>query len=242
MISIDPRLKERAILLRKRGKSYGEIKQEIPVAKSTLSTWLKSVPLAQKHRKRLYTKRIRALNLGPQSQRERRSREVSEIIKKAKGEGLFLKTKESYALFGAALYWAEGSKSNGFAITNSDPCLIVFTVQWLRSILGILPERLTLTLNLYPQQDEVKLKKFWSEITGVPLQNFRKSFVKPPNKHYKKNTLYYGTCKLRVSKGTDLRYRIFGWIQGFLEDLHPELESAQKRWGGLREVQRPSNM
>jgi len=42
--------KEKAIKLRKRGFSYSEILREIPVAKSTLSLWLRSVGLAKKQR------------------------------------------------------------------------------------------------------------------------------------------------------------------------------------------------
>ncbi len=44
-------LKEKAILLRRQGMTYSEILKIIPVAKSTLSEWFKSVSLSvsQKH-------------------------------------------------------------------------------------------------------------------------------------------------------------------------------------------------
>ena len=41
------RSKEKAIKLRRRGYSYREIMREIPVAKSTLSEWLRSVGLSK---------------------------------------------------------------------------------------------------------------------------------------------------------------------------------------------------
>lgn len=235
-------LKGTAVRLRKQGKSYGEIQGKVPVAKSTLSLWLKSVPLTKAQKERLYTKQVYALSLGSQSQRERRLREVETITREAEHEAQSFKTRGSYALFGAALYWAEGSKSGGFSITNSDPHLILFMVRWLRDIFGIKHDCLTLTLNLYPQQDEAKVKKFWSELTGIPLENFRKTFIKPPNKGYKKNNLYYGTCKLKVARGTDLRYRVFGWVQAVTADLHPTVELTQKRWQALRNVARPANI
>ena len=67
-------------------------------------------------------------------------------------------------------------------------------------------------LNIYQQQDEGLIKKFWSEITGIPLTNFGKTFIKSANKGYRKNNLYYGTIRIRIKRGTDLRLRVLGWI------------------------------
>ena len=91
----------------------------------------------------------------------------------------------SFKLAGAALYWAEGEKAKHFSIANSDPHLIKFMVCWLKDTLNVPPERIKAHLNIYHQQDEKKLKKFWSEVTGIPLENFGKSFVKPKSKNYK---------------------------------------------------------
>jgi len=52
------KLKQIAIELRKEGLSYGEIKKEVNVSKSTLSLWLKTVPLTPEQRERLYTKKV----------------------------------------------------------------------------------------------------------------------------------------------------------------------------------------
>ncbi len=235
-------LKEKAIRLRKEGLSYREIKQKIGVSKSTLSGWLKVVELTPKQKERLYTKQIAILSLGPQSQKERREREVKNIINNAKNEVKLPLSFETQMLFGAAIYWAEGNKKNGFAITNSDPDLVLLMVKWFEKILGVGVDRLDVRLNIYEQQNEQDLKKFWSQLTGVPLENFGKSFVKPANKGYKKNNLYYGTIKIRVKKGEDFRHRIYGWIRSVLQDITQESELAQNEWKSLREVQRPVNL
>jgi len=83
-------------------------------------------------------------------------------------------------------------------------------VKWFKEVLKISPETLKANLNIYPQQNEQEIKQFWSELTGIPLENFGKSYIKPLSKGYKKNNLYYGTIKIRVLKGTNLRYRVFG--------------------------------
>jgi len=235
-------LKRKAIRLRKEGLSYNEIKKEIRVAKSTLSTWLKMVPLTTKQKKRLYSNSILILSKGPQSQKERRIKEITEIIKNAEKEILIPLSFEAYKLFGAALYWAEGKKTKHFAITNSDPHLILFMVRWFEDIFGIHPQELKAGLNIYSQQDEDDLKQFWSGLTNIPIENFNKSFTKPANKGFKKNNLYYGTIEIRVLKGTDMRHRVFGWVKAALKGVSPKIELAQKEWKSLREVPRPINI
>ena len=235
-------LKQKAIKLRKKGLSYSEIKKEVNIAKSTLSLWLKTVSLIPKQRRRLYTKSILALARGPQCQKERRIREITKIVEEAEKEIQFPLSFETYRLFGVALYWAEGKKTKHFTITNSDPCFILFMVGWFKKIFGVAPQNLKAQLNIYPQQNELQLKQFWSQFTGIPLENFGKSFVKPVNKSYKKNNLYYGTIEVRVSKGTNMRHKVFGWIKAVLKDIDPQIELVQKEWKSLKEVPRPVNL
>ena len=236
-------LQKKAIKLRKKGFSYSEIKKQVNVAKSSLSLWLKHIKLKPEHRARLYTKHIQFLNLGSQSQRERRAREIELIHKEARNEIIYPVPRESLRMMGAMLYWAEGRKiSGGMELTNSDPLLILFFVRWLEEIFDISSKGLRMRLNIYPQQDEVKIKKFWSELTGIPLDNFRKSFIKPPNKFFKKNNLYYGTARIEVPKSSDKKHRLYGWIHRALEDLHPDINLIERKWKSLKEVERPINI
>lgn len=235
------KLKKIAEELRKTGLSYNEIKNRVGVAKSTLSLWLKSTPLSEKHRRRLYTKQIQILSRGPKSQQERRRRDVEKIIKTTKEEVAFLKP-ETIKLIGAALYWAEGDKSNMLAFTNSDPNFILFMVRWLEKVFDSNPKDLKARLNIYPQQNELKIKRFWASLTGIPVKNFGKSYVKPPNKGYKKNNLYYGTIKIAMPKSVDSRYRVFGWIEGIIRAIAPEVKSVKSKWQSLAKTPRPINL
>ena len=231
-----------AVILRKKGLSYNEIRHQLPVSKSSLSLWLKHVPLSARHKARLYTKQIRVLSLGSQSQKERRKREVDKIIAEAKAEVHLPLSQETFKFLGAALYWAEGSKTKNFEITNSDPLLIAFMVQWFQKVFGVSPKTFKVHLNMYPQQNERGIKRFWSKLTGIPLGNFGKSFIKPVSKNYKKNNLYYGTVKVRVPKGTDMKLKIFAWIQGALQELTPKIESTTRKWLFLSKTDRPVNL
>jgi hypothetical protein len=235
-------LKAEAAVLRKQGLSYGEIRSKLMVSKGTLSLWLKTVKLTSEQRQRLYTKQTLALNTGPQSQKNRRQREIDGIIKLAKAEIKFPISLASYRLFGAALYWAEGSKNQMFNITNSDPNLILFWVRWLSKIFKLPAKELKARLNIYPQQNETQLKKFWSDLTGIPLKNFGKSYVKPVSKNFKKNNLYYGTIRIEAPKSTDFRYRVYGWLKVVLEDIAPKVAVIEKKWEKLRAVSKPVNL
>ena len=236
-------VKDQAILLRRSGHSYGEIKNKLGISKSTLSYWLKNVPLSSEQRERFYTKQVQILSMGPQSQKERRKIEIDKIINEASLEIKFPLSLDSYRLTGAFLYWAEGSKKSGrWQITNSDPYIILFMVKWLKDIFDIHPASLKAWLNIYPQQDDLEIKRFWSDLTGLPLENFGKSYIKPLSSGYKKNNLYYGTIRIEVPKSVDMKHKIFGWVKATLIDIESETELVKQKWQRLSGTERPINL
>ncbi len=236
------KLKKQATALRKKGLSYGVIAKTLGISKSTVSSWLYSIKITAKQQKKLYSNQVYHLNFGPNSQRNRREREVTSIIIKAKTQISNNITLESYRLFGAALYWAEGSKKSMFCMTNSDPSLILFWVRWVEKIFGIDAKLLKAKLNIYPQQSDTQIRKFWSDLTSIPLKNFGKSYVKPLSKNYKKNNLYYGTIRIDVPKSTNYRHMVYAWKERILEDLAPDVDRVQRKWEKLQRVAKPVNM
>ena len=222
--------KRRSRLLRSKGLSYQEIGTRLGIAKSTAKAWSGDVPLLPRHRRRLYTKQVAMLSHGPRSSHERRTREITTIIEAARAEVPHPLDPITYKLFGAALYWAEGNKTQHFAVTNSDPELIKFMVWWVHTTLGISPGQIKAYLNIHDKQDERSVKNFWSQRTGIPITNFGKSFIKPMGKGYRHNQLYHGTIKLIVPRGTDLRHRVFGWVQAALHGLTTNADRPEQRW------------
>ena len=99
--------KQKAIKLRKSGKTYSEILAEVPVAKSTLSEWLKSVQLAKPQKQRITKKRRMAALRGAQSRRQTRVSEVKALERDGLVEVGAISARELW-LIGVALYWAEG--------------------------------------------------------------------------------------------------------------------------------------
>lgn len=107
---------------------------------------------------------------------------------------------EGLRLAGVMLYWGEGTKSgNSVVLSNSDPLMIGVFMKFLRVICGISENRLRALLHLYEDQNEVLVKKYWSEVTKIPIKQFSKSFVHKKKPGSYKRISRYGTVSLRYS-------------------------------------------
>ncbi|MBI2613483.1 MAG: helix-turn-helix domain-containing protein [Candidatus Levybacteria bacterium] len=118
-------------------------------------------------------------------------------------------------LFLAALYWAEGNKTD-FILTNSDPNLIMVFIDGLRKILEVSDDRIQVTLRLYEDIDKEKSLSFWSEVVKIPKEKFLNIHILPGKK---KGKLEYGMCRVRVKKGGDLLKKIFGINKAIVSSL-----------------------
>ena len=118
---------------------------------------------------------------------------------------------------GLMLYWAEGSKTTCTSVSNSDVDLIVFMVRWFEKFFGIKPEFLVVQMHIHSGQNEQNMRQYWSRATGIPLENFQKSYVKLSGTGHRTKKLYYGTIKVRVKKvgSKFLLFNIFGAIAEF---------------------------
>ena len=55
---------------------------------------------------------------------------------------------------------------------NSDPMMILFFTNWLRTFFTVDESRLRLRLYLHQGLDLAEANAFWSELTGIPLGQF----------------------------------------------------------------------
>ncbi|MCK4781384.1 hypothetical protein KAS79_00450 [Candidatus Parcubacteria bacterium] len=217
--------KEKAIKLRKKGRSYSEILKQIPVAKSTLSLWLRSVGLAQPQKQRLTEKRKRALERGVKVIREKRILLVKKIKENAKQEVNKI-TKRELWLIGIALYWAEGAKqketnvSEGVSFGNSDPKMITLFLNWIYTTCDLSPNNLSIRLYIHKTANAEKAIKFWSSATKIPIYKFKKTVFKKhkPRTNRRINKNYQGLVKITIKKSTNFNRKITGWIEGICEN------------------------
>ena len=217
--------KERAIKLRKRGFSYSEILRKVPVAKSTLSLWLRSIGLAKKQKQRLTEKRVAAALRGATTKRNQRLAITREIKDKARKEIGKLSNRELW-LIGIALYWAEGhkEKTKGTLIRlgNLDPNLIKIFLEWLQEICKIPKKDIHFRIFLHETAGSrlLKIQKYWSKNTGFSIVNFQKiTWKKHKVSTYRKNIgeNYYGLLEIIVRKSTNLNRKITGWTEGICQ-------------------------
>jgi hypothetical protein len=217
--------KEFAIKLRREGKSYREILSQVPVAKSTLSEWFKSVQLAAPQKQRITQLRIDARLRGAASKRDKRLAEVKDLITKGKEEVGKLSERELW-LIGTALYWAEGSKQNARSIStgilfgNMDFKMILVFLRWLRSM-GVPDDDVYFELYVHKNRaSEVKnFVEWWIEVLDLPKATILRTYLKNGNPATNRRNiadLYHGLFRIRVKSSTSLNRKVNGWIEGIV--------------------------
>lgn len=218
------RIKEEAIKLRKKGFSYSEILKHFPVAKSTLSLWLRSVNLTKRQQQKLSYKKLEAGYRGGQKRKLQRIESEISIRQHAISEIQSI-DKNSLLLMGIMLYWAEGAKSKvyrpsqGIIFSNSDPLMSKFFLKWLKKCLKISDERLVFEIYIHENHKAsiFTIKSYWANATGFHINKFDKIYYKKHNISTGRRNIdsnYRGLLRIRVKRSTDLNRRIAGWIEG----------------------------
>jgi len=216
--------KIKAVQLRKKGLTYNEILKQVPVAKSTLSLWLRDVGLAKAQYQVLTAKRKKAQRLGAEARRAQRIERTEEIYRQSEMEIGKLSKRELW-LMGAMLYWAEGAKEKewnhgvGLDFANSDPHMIQLYLKWLFEILHVQVSDITCRIALHETHlfrlDEIR--KYWLGITSMPKECFTKENVKRhsiPTIRKNIGEDYRGLLQVRVKKSSHLNRKIVGWTKG----------------------------
>lgn len=220
MAKYDLRIKARQ--MRSKGESVKDIAKLLNISRGTVSVWVRDIILSVEQLERLKQKSIKGGELGRLKgslmQKERRLRAIEDGVKWGISKVESLSDRE-YLLTGAALYWAEGSKKRGgIMVCNSDPRMIVFMINWLTNFFEIDKKRIVLTvgINEIHKAREKAVKNYWSKITSIPLDQFRKTSFKRAKTHkiYDNYLNYFGTLSVKVLKPGQIYYNILGLIEG----------------------------
>jgi len=218
--------KQKAITLRKKGLSYNEILKRVPVAKSTLSLWLRDIRLAKRQKQRFTKKRRMAQIKAQQTCRNNRIKVTEEIKLLARKEIDKISERELW-LIGVALYWAEGTKqketnvSQAVRFGNSDANMVKIFLKWLMEICLIQKKDIHVRLYIHRIGNEKRALDYWSKVTKIPVKEFQKTVFKKHNiKTNRKvdNSQYFGLLDVGVKKSTNLNRKIAGWIEGISQN------------------------
>jgi hypothetical protein len=203
--------------LRARGWSIGEIERQLGVSRSSVSIWVRDVPLDAGARARLDRRSMR----GPMISAARSRARARATRAGYQQEGrLRARTESGEYAAGCMLHWAEGDKTrNAVRFANSDPELLATFARFLRKHFDVADEQMTISCNLFADHCErqAAIERFWLAKLGLPRSQLRKTIVNVYSKHSQKkrqNKLPYGTCKL-VVHSTRIQQVIFGSIQEY---------------------------
>ena len=93
--------------------------------------------------------------------------------------------------------------------------MVRFMMRWFRVYRHVPEHKFKAYLNIHSGQDDAAIKAFWSDVTGIPLAQFGKSYVKREGTGHRKNFLYRGTIRIAICN-RDLLHTILGWVEGFV--------------------------
>lgn len=219
--------KEKAIALRRRGLSYSEIQEKVPVSKAILSDWLRDIRLSTKQENRLRKKILAGHEVAWEKIRNRRI-EKTKIIKCAAAAEIGTLSFRDLWLTGISLYWAEGSKAKEYNVSqrvtfsNSDPRMINLFLDWLKKCALIDKSRIQFSLYVHVTAKKRIhiIKRYWSSIVGNANELIM-YYKQGRSKSYRKNrgNGYYGVLRITVLRSSELNRKISGWIEGICANI-----------------------
>lgn len=208
--------------LRRNGISIRKIAKAVGVSKSTVSLWCGDIVLTIEQQNKLIEDDKKGGAVGRARANINKIKERLSRLEKYKNIGRSKVGKiniRDLFVVGIALYWGEGNKKGRRLIfSNSDPEMIKIWMLWLKKCLNISISDVSCNVGINEiHKNRVKtVEKYWSEISGIPLADFRKVSLKKVRaiKVYESPEKHFGTFCVRVKRSTNLNYQMLGLIEG----------------------------
>jgi hypothetical protein len=201
-------LQEKARVLRAEGRTLLDIATELGGSKASVSVWVRDVPFEPRARQPSVNRRPHPQHLAKLAEIARCNDEGVERI------GIL--SEESFLVAGLALYAGEGSKTgNEVNFANTDATMVSLYCAWLRRFFAIDEERLRVRVYLHEGLDLDAAETFWSEVTGVPRQQFRTPYRAEADPSIQRTKHEYGCVYVRYCCAHTLR-EILGLTRALL--------------------------
>ena len=214
--------RQKARELRKAGMPYKRIAARLGVSAGSAYAWTRDIELTEEQR----TANLRGPRgpLNPEDVRRRAAAWAARCRKRraiSQQEGrVAARRAHPLHLAGCMLYWAEGSKGrNAIRFTNSDPRMAAFFRRFLVEALGIAPEEIHLSINVYTNNGLSidQIERYWLDLLDLPKSSARGHMLNhmPTSSSGRaKNKLPYGVARLSVHR-TEKVQHVYGAIQEY---------------------------
>jgi AcrR family transcriptional regulator len=199
------------------GLSIKAIAGRLGVSQASVSLWVRDIQLTSEQEQAMFTSAYRRQAAARQRLVEKRRRE--RLSYQERGRELARRGELEHAA-ACMLYWAEGDKGRNQArLSNSDPRLVRFFVDFLRHYFDVRDDDIRVTCNLFADHRERQheIEQFWLDQLGLTQASLCKSVVNVysvSSKRKRVNMLPFGTCRVCVSR-TSVVQSIFGSIQEY---------------------------
>jgi transcriptional regulator with XRE-family HTH domain len=217
-------LRALAVDLRRRGRTYGEIAEELKVSKSSLSLWLRDVVVNPDDAARLTEAQQRGQKKGASARRAIREARERQIMSAASAEMPAALCERELFFAGLALYWAEGAKAKAWnpsaqvCLVNSDPDVIRVFLAWL-ALVGVDEESIAFRVAIHHTGDVARAERFWADVVGISTSDLLRTSLKTHERRPAQRLPtedYVGCLRVEVRRSTDFNRQIAGWWQGLV--------------------------
>src|SRR3989344_2264248 len=188
MQKTDKNLTKKIINLRAHGFSLPEISSKLNIPKTTVFRYAHTIRIQKQYYQR-WLERRNSSKIMSAKQWNLAGTKATRLLQ-------IISNKE-LALFGAALYWAEGSKRD-FNFSNTDPAMITVFLKILRKIFNVQNDNIKISIRIYENLNQKACLRFWSKTTGIKLGRNTSINILRGSKYGK---LQYGMCRIRVKRG-----------------------------------------
>ena len=204
---------DQARALRALGWSLPAIEAELGVSRSSVSLWCRDIEVPPGE----WTRRLRAPAAGRKKNPLQAAKEAE--IERLHAEGaarLADLSEREHLIAGVALYAGEGTKGgNALGFANTNPEMVRFFCAWLRRHFDIDESRLRMRIYLHEGLDLDATQRFWSEVSGVPVAQFRAAYRAVPDPTIRKAKHLQGCAYVGYSCATTKR-TIMGLVEALL--------------------------
>lgn len=190
---------DRARELRARSWTLTEIAAELGCSKSSASLWTRGVEFTPKPRNRgNNVTKPHPLHLAKLAEIEACRQWGAEAVGTLSDRDLFM--------VGIGLYAGDGAKTGAeVRFANSNPALVRLFCRWLRTFFEVDESRLRLSLYLHAGLDLDAANLHWSDVTGIPVEQFYKPYRATPDVGIRHNKHEFGCAHVRYANVRTLR-------------------------------------